>query len=711
MQQGRSGAGKVMHVLAVGLGGTVLASLLWTSGWLDAWEAKTWDWRVRLLAEKGAASDDICLILLDQNSLDWGKTVNGWPWPWPREVYTAIIAFCQRSGAKALALDVLFTEPSRYGVEDDQALGRAISDFGRVAAPLFLGKTTGDQIQWPQDVPAPDMTVREIGANSLTISGFPRAAFPIPEVAAQARTLCNVHLDPDEDGVYRRGRVISRFDGKILPALGIGAYLAAGGQADVSTGAGYQRIGPHTIPIDQDGMAILRYRGPSGTHKTYSAAAVIQSEIRMASGEDPVIKDPAPFKDKYVFLGFSAPGLYDLRPSPVSGVYPGVEVQATLLDNLLSGDFIREPPAWAVLTLLTVLAGGCAGAVIYSTGTTGLIIGSFLFFLTPIFLAVLSYIKGFWLPLTACEACCGMTIFSGLALKYTTEGRQKRFIKNAFRQYLSPDVIEQVLADPEKLRLGGEKKALSIFFSDLQGFTTISESLEPEALAVLLNEYLSAMTDIIIEEGGTVDKYEGDAIIAFWNAPLAVPRHAEHCVRAALRCQKTLAHMRPDFLKKSGHELFMRIGMNTGHAVVGNFGSSTKFDYTILGDTVNLAARLEGTNKVFGTYTMISGFTRRELGPEFAVRELGRVTVVGKKEPITVYEPMFEADYGLDRELFETFARALNLFYEGSFTEALDIFISLAPRDPAAAAYAGKCRELITDPPSDWNGVWRMTRK
>ncbi len=229
-------------------------------------------------------------------------------------------------------------------------------------------------------------------------------------------------------------------------------------------------------------------------------------------------------------------------------------------------------------------------------------------------------------------------------VNYSTEGRQKRYIKNAFKQYLSPAVIEQLISHPERLKLGGERRELSIFFSDLQGFTSISEGLSPEELTALLNEYLSAMTDIIQEEGGTVDKFEGDAIIAFWNAPLDLDDHALRAVRSALRCQESLARMRPAFRERVGKDLYMRIGINTGPAVVGNMGSHSRFDYTVLGDAVNLAARLEGINKQFKTYTMISQATLEQMADAFPVRELSRVAVVGRKEPVTVYEPMFEEE-------------------------------------------------------------------
>ncbi len=231
----------------------------------------------------------------------------------------------------------------------------------------------------------------------------------------------------------------------------------------------------------------------------------------------------------------------------------------------------------------------------------------------PVLLSLFAYSRGTWLPLVVQEAAVSLSLLGALAVNYATEGKQKRFIKNAFRQYLSPDVIEQLIAHPERLKLGGERRTLSIFFSDLQGFTAISEGLDPEALTALLNEYLSAMTDILHEEGGTVDKYVGDAIIAFWNAPLDQPDHAERAARAALRCQEKLSEMRPDFRERIGKDLYMRIGLNTGFAVVGNMGSRSRFDYTVLGDAVNLASRLEGINKQFGTFILSSEALRKRV--------------------------------------------------------------------------------------------------
>ena len=219
------------------------------------------------------------------------------------------------------------------------------------------------------------------------------------------------------------------------------------------------------------------------------------------------------------------------------------------------------------------------------------------------------------------------------------------------------------------------------------------------------------MTDIIHEEGGTVDKYEGDAIIAFWNAPLKVADHPIRLVQTSLRCQAALKRMRPAYREAIGKNLFMRIGMNTGPAVVGNMGSRTRFDYTMLGDAVNLAARLESVNKEFGTYTMVSRSTRELVRDEFAFREIGRVAVVGRKEAVTVYEPMYWEKYDSHKEIIESFHKGLNQFYKGNFTDALNIFSDIGNLDPAAVSYRMKCRELIKSAPKEWQGVWVMTKK
>jgi adenylate cyclase len=703
---------RALQAFALGLVTASLAILLWGAGALDTWEARAWDLRVRHLSAPGAATPKLRLIFLDQYSLDWGKE-QGWSWPWPRQVYAAILDFCRRGGAKAVAFDVIYSEPSGFGVEDDAAFGKAIAATPGFVGAVFVGRETGGATRWPADVPAPGIAWRaELPAGDRRLQ-LPSAMFPIPEVATNATLLATVFGNPDpHDGIYRRLQPFSVFDGQVVPSLALAAYLATATNRTLTPGPRTLGIGglPAPVPLDKSGAAILRFRGPSQTHKTYTAASVIASEQALVQGETPVIP-PEDFKDAYVFFGFTAPGLFDLKSSAVAAVYPGVEIQATFLDNLLSGDFIR-PASQGPVACLTLLLAVLAALTVRMARHAWQSLSAFALLLpVPVIVGGAAYPYGLWIPVVVQLVAVVPALIGALAINYATEGRQKRFIKGAFKQYLSPVVIEELVAHPERLKLGGESRELSIFFSDLKGFTGISEPLTPEALTALLNDYLTAMTDIIYRHGGTVDKYEGDAIIAFWNAPLAQPDHAVLAVRAALECQATLADLRPRFRERIGADLHQRIGLNSGPVVVGNMGSRQRFNYTFLGDAGNLASRLEGINKPFGTSILISERTRAKLGEDSAVREISRVRVVGRKDPVRVFEPLAPADAAARREALDRFARALERYYTGAFAEALALFESLAAGDPPAAAYVNRCRELMNRPPADWDGVWTLTEK
>jgi adenylate cyclase len=711
-----SAGSKYWQGFLVGFVGAAIASIFWCLGWLDLWEWKSYDWRAHALAEPGKATDEIVVVVLDQGSLDYGsREENGWSWPWPREIYSVILDYCKKGGARSVAFDVILTEPSLYHAEDDSVFGDAIAALERFAGTIVLSEGQGSTLRWPNDLPAPPMTINGLSDWLSQFDPadivFPRASPPIPEVARNSAVLCNVNLKPDGDGVYRRTKLFAVFDGRTMPTLGIGAYLAAQKKSRIGIQSGSMHINGKTIPIDNDGNAILRFRGPPATYKRYTAAEVIESYRRLKDGKEPVIKAKDAFQDKYVFFGFTAPGLYDLKPAPVAGVYPGVEIHATLLDNFLSDDFIRPAPHWFTILFTLLLSITCSLLMtrLYSP-VKGLVIGTGTFMI-PVLFSLAAYSKGIWLPLVIPETAVVATIILVLTVHFAIEGRQRRFIKNAFKQYLSPAVIERLIKNPEHLKLGGERRELSIFFSDLEGFTSISEGLDPEDLTALLNEYLTAMTEIIHDEGGTVDKYEGDAIIAFWNAPLMVEEHAIKTVRAALRCQSELARLRPVFRKRIGKDMHMRVGINTGPAVVGNMGSKTRFDYTMLGDAVNLAARLEGINKEFFTYTAISHSTRQRVGDRIDCRELGRVTVVGRREPVTIYEPMTSEAHAQRRDTLEIFDRGLRRFYRGEFEKAAEIFDRILEADPPAKAYLKRSRDLLAHPPDHWQGIWAVTTK
>jgi adenylate cyclase len=328
----------------------------------------------------------------------------------------------------------------------------------------------------------------------------------------------------------------------------------------------------------------------------------------------------------------------------------------------------------------------------------------------PVILGFAAYPLGFWSPIVVKESAVAIALVGGVVVNYATEGRRKLFIKHVFKHYLSPAVIEQILDNPSQLQLGGERRELTIFFSDLQGFSSFSERLDPPALTSLLNDYLSDMTDIILEEGGTLDKYEGDAIIAFWSAPVAQPDHAVRACRAALRCRRRLDERREEFLQKWGVLLRARIGINTGEVVVGNMGSRKRFDYTVLGDAANLASRLEGANKAFDTLIMVSETTWSQAAEHFVGREIGQLRVVGRKTPVRVFEILGLAEEA-DCPRPDAFHQGLALCYCGRYVEALAIFEDCED-DPVAKVYKDRCRTLLQSPEAaEWDGVWNLTEK
>ena len=718
---------KTLLGVAVGAVAALLSLLLWMSGALDRWELTTWAWRVELLARPGAGTSRVKIILLDQASLDWGKAANGWSWPWPRQVYGPIIDFCRRGGARAIIFDVLYTEPSVYGVADDDLLAAAMRQGSAVVVPLSLGEEAGGATSWPPDIPCRPLRFADAGKDPVRLAlqrlTVPECTFPIPEFATSATLLANVIDDPDSDGIFRRALLFRVFDGRAIPSLGLAGYLAGGGAS--APGAetldsmlksawledGWFGIGRDRVPLDANLRAILRYRGPSRTHDAYSAAAVIQSEMRFreGTGQPPVIADPAVFKDSYVLFGFSAQGLMDLRPTPLSRVYPGVEIHATVLDNLLSNDFLRDAPRPVVVLAVIVLAILSAVTVVNGTKARHSVWAFGAFLPVPAVLGLAAYEAGFWWPMVVQEVAVAAAMVGALGLNYALEGRQRAFYRHAFKHYLSPVVIDRLLEDPSRLELGGERRELSIFFSDLHGFSSISERLDPQDLTSLLNDYLSDMTDIILEEEGTVDKYEGDAIIAFWNAPLDQPDHALRACRAALRCQRKLRERGPEFRERAGSAVRMRIGINTGTVVVGNMGSRQRFDYTVLGDAANLASRLEGANKAFGTGIMIAESTWMQTAGQVPGREIGLMRVVGRKTPVRVFEPLL-SDGGFPDDHLELFQRGLTGCYASRWAEALEVLLTLGG-DPVAEVYAKRCRELLADPASAWDGVWNLTQK
>jgi len=691
---------KALRGLAVGLAVFALTFLLGLLNVFRPLEWKSWDTRLQLLADPSRAAADIVLLTIDQYSLDVYEKEQGLGWPWPRQIYAPVLDFLKAGGAKAVFFDLILSEASTYGIDDDRLFAEAMARAGNVFLPVFLSAEEGE---------AEAAETRLLERSALDRSRVPGPAIhalksvslPVDVLAAAAVKVGNVQFVPDGDSVYRRLPLVFRYGDWLLPALPLA-------MADfISEGVDLREV-----PLDPSGNMILHFFGPRGTYQTLSIGAIINSQARIEEGLEPQVQ-PREFAGKTVIVGTTAAGLLDFRPTPFGGVYPGMEILATALDNLVHGDAIHEAPAavtWVSVLFFALLAG-MGTSMLKKTGHLAAL-GLFL----PALAAAGSLLAartGVWVEFVAPAFAALSAFIVAALLSYGVEGRQRRFIKNAFRYYLSPQVIDRVLDNPALLRLGGERREITAFFSDVAGFTSISEGLSPEDLVGLLNAYLSEMTDIILDLGGTLDKYEGDAIIAFWNAPLDLPDHALRACRAALRCQRRLAERREDFRRRYGHEVRMRVGINSGPAVVGNMGSARRFDYTAMGDTMNLASRLEGAGKVYGVSTLVGEETERRVRDEILAREVDVIRVVGKKQPIRVFELLGEKGAVPAEKLEKTalFGRALETYRARRFSEAAAMFEALAG-DPVAAVYAGRARQsAASPPPDDWDGVYELNKK
>ncbi len=688
---------KVVRGLAVGTAAFLLAGALGGLGLWRGLEWKSWDARMRIFASPSRRAADIALILVDQYSLDFYKKQQV-SWPWPRQMYAAILGLLKAGGAKAVFFDFVMTEPSAYFAQDDEMLAKAIGEAGNVILPVFLSAED------KETAPEAEAFLRRTATTADVrpwVESYRSATADLPAYLDRACGGANVQVHPDEDGVYRRVPLAFKYRDLRVPSAELALAEAAGGR-DVAAG----------VPLEADGHMLVRFFGPTGTYESYPAATIINSYLQLTENKTPQIA-PRDFAGKIVLIGLSAVGLHDIKTSPLSAVVPGVEIQAAALDSLWHRRFLRPTPI--VLDLLlallwAVLAGIGITVLRRSSHMVGAAAG---FLILPAASAVTGFAAGTWIRFVLPEAAVLLAVIGAAVLNYAVEGRQRRFLKNAFRYYLSPHVIDRVIDDPNQLRLGGVKREVTSFFSDVAGFTSISEALGPEALVSLLNAYLSEMTDIILDSGGTLDKYEGDAIVAFWNAPLDVPDHAVRACRAALACRKRLIELAPDFEKRIGRPLRARIGLNSGPAVVGNMGSSRRFDYTAMGDTINLAARLESAGKQYGVSILAGEATVTAVGDAVVAREVDRLRVVGKTQPVRIYELIGGrgevAAPVLDR--LAAFERLLESYRRREW-DAVLVACRALEGDPVAAVYAARCeRFLIEPPPADWDFVFDLKMK
>ena len=424
------------------------------------------------------------------------------------------------------------------------------------------------------------------------------------------------------------------------------------------------------------------------------------------------------FKDSIVLVGATAIGIYDMRITPFGVSFPGIEIHANVIDNILSQDFIQRPDWIVIFDLSILLLNGIILSFVIPRIRplyTGMAViafsGIYIFMNNYIFNNLNIWLTEVYPIFTIIFVSGSVTVF-----QFMTEEREKRKIGKAFSHYVSPSLVNEILKDPKKLVLGGEEKRLTCLFSDIRGFTTVSETLKPDALVKLINDYLTPMTDIVLKNDGTIDKYMGYAIMAFWGAPVWQEDHHVRACRTALEMMKKLDELQVVWQKAGIPKLAIGVGISTGRVTVGNMGSSTRFDYTIMGDTVNLGSRLEGLNKEYGTYIIVPKYTYEDVKAEFIFRQIDMVKVKGKDRPIKIYELMGDKnDENNLRETIELFESGLKSYMERDWDRAEGYFhdvLKIRPDDGPSSVFISRVEELRkAELPPDWDGVYVMTKK
>lgn len=585
----------------------------------------------------------------------------------------------------------------------------------------------------------------------------------IPSIAEGTKHSGYFDAVQDTDGSIRRSRLIVRRGNNYTPSLAFKTFLvdqgySASAQVDVED-VGRAEAATKIIkslealdtngdtalkiPVDGQGHLMINYAG--GRHMfPYVSAADLLSDSPDVFVEQQKL-DPSTgrwnsvtmrvnkktfFKDKILIAGATATGVYDLRVTPFEENYPGVETHANVLSNLLvenarakgenvkAPGFLRTHPKEERLMWIVLLGIGIALSALLSwvgsvtgLGLTALAlagvyaIDKFYFFRNGIVITV------FFPMLLVSVNFVSLTFY-----KYFTEERKKRELKGTFEKYVSPAIVAEVLSDPENIELGGKKMELTVMFSDVRGFTTISEKLDPRALSDLLNSYLTPMTDLVFKNKGTLDKYMGDAIMAFWGAPIHFPDHAHHACRCALQMIKKLKELQDVYRAKGLPEIDIGIGLNTGDMSVGNMGSDTVRSYTVMGDAVNLGSRLEGINKQYGTRIIISEFTYEAIKDTFVTREVDWVRVKGKAQPVRIFELIAEGKVPeATLELVRLFHQGFELYHARQFEKAIEAFnqaLQTHPDDAVTHLYIERCQDYLKEPPPEnWDGVFTMTSK
>ncbi|MBI3754921.1 MAG: adenylate/guanylate cyclase domain-containing protein [Deltaproteobacteria bacterium] len=721
--------------IAVGISIFFTAVYLISPSLFELIELKTIDARFRSRPPI-APGKDVVIAVIDEKSLDeLGR------WPWPRTVIAKLIDELTAYGVKVIAFDIVFSEPSENSemnallslkekykgdmpsgfvdyvnkvkteIDPDIQLGKAIKKSARVVLGYFFhfDKEAVSKDGRELSLNYQDVEVLKQGGEAALLNSS-AIETNIDIIANGAKGFGYYNIVPDNDGSVRWNPLAIKYKDKYYAPLSVQALKAYLGDPPLSIkltdyGVANIKLGETSIPVDESGRFLINYYGGQKIFPHYSIADIMKRSIEKENLED-----------KIVLIGSTAIGIYDMRVTPFEGIYPGVEIHATVIDNILNKRFLVRPQWFGLMDILVILGIGVfLGIIIPRLNVTAGLSAVVAFLGGYIYLSLYLFNnKGLLLNITYPVLAVVITYLCLALYRYAMEAKEKKKIKNTFQYYVAAPVMEELMKHPEKLKLGGEEKELTVLFSDIRRFTTISEGLRPDALIAILNEYLTAMSDVVFKYQGYLDKYIGDAIMAVYGAPLMQEDHAKKACLTAIEMMARLNIMRQEWKDKGRPFLDIGIGINTGNMVVGNVGSEQKYDYTVIGDNVNLASRLEGLNKLYGTNIIISETVRKEIERELLWRELDIVQVKGKTEAKTIYELMGRKNVLQMEEVAEVFHKGIKYYRERRWEDAIKSFnavMNLKPEDAPSRLYIQRSREFITTPPPDnWQGIFVINR-
>jgi len=712
---------------------------------IDRFENIVYDARLRLTMANGV-DPRIVIIDIDEKSL----AAEG-RWPWRRDkIGTMLDLLFDHYKVGIVGFDVVFAEKdesSGLGTLRDlgqkelkgnaqyQAVLKDVTpqlEYDRIFAEklknraVVLGyyfssvESEGGKGRSDGTLPKPVLPAGTFKGRNIHFTTWPGYGANLEEFQQAAASGGHFTPLPDDDGVIRRVPMLAEYNGAYYESLSAAMIRLGLGSPPVVPGFPEEKfwakdypglewvdMGSVRIPVDIYVAALVPYRGKEGSFRYISATDVLNAKTPL---ED--------LKNKIVLVGTTAPGLNDLRAAPVASVYPGVEIHANLIAGMLDGTIKQRPPYVLGAEVILLLLSGIGMALLLpmvnplrATMLTVVAIGAV--FATN----VLVWTEGnLVLPLASGLLMMAMLFALNMSYGFFVESRAKRQITGLFGQYVPPELVDEMSRDPEAFSMEGESRELSVLFTDVRGFTTISEGLDPKELSKLMNEFLTPLTRIIYKRRGTIDKYMGDCIMAFWGAPLNDPQHARNAVLAGLEMHRTLDELQPHFKEKGWPPIHIGVGVNTGRMSVGNMGSEIRLAYTVMGDAVNLASRLEGITKQYGVNMIVGESTRVEV-PEVVFRELDKVKVKGKEAPVSIFEPIGltgEIEKPLQDEL-KLWAQVLKLYRACDWDMAELQLINLTKVNPDSGLYLlfrERIAHLRKNPPENgWDGSWKFETK